>query len=95
VQTPLAQSLATPHAPLVPQRGQLVAPPQSTSLSPPFFTVSTQVGALQAPEVQTPLVQSVATLQVLFAAQRGQVVAPPQSTSLSPPFLAASVHEGV
>jgi hypothetical protein len=31
------------------------APPQSTSLSVPFLTLSVQVAALQEPEVQTPL----------------------------------------
>ncbi len=93
--TLLAQSLPAPHVALVPQRGQLVAPPQSMSVSPPFFTTSVQAGALHVPEVHTPLVQSLATVQVLLVAQRGQVVAPPQSMSLSPPFFAASVQEGI
>jgi hypothetical protein len=41
-QTPLEQSLPTPHAAPSGHALQL-APPQSTSVSPPFFTLSVQV----------------------------------------------------
>ena len=44
------------------------APPQSTSVSLPFFTPSLQVGAWQMPPVHTPLVQSPATAQPLPSA---------------------------
>ena len=96
VQTPLWQSDAARQALLVVQRAQVVAPPQSASLSPPFLTVSLQLAAWQSlgePE-QTRLVQSVGTLQLLPVAQRLQLVAPPQSVSLSPPFFATSLQVG-
>jgi hypothetical protein len=44
LQTPLEQSAARPQVLPVPQRKQLVLPPQSMSLSPWFFVLSEQVG---------------------------------------------------
>ena len=94
MQTLLVQSLPVVQPLFVAHLGQVVAPPQSMSLSPPFFTVSVQVAALQVPEVQTLLTQSLASMQVLFVAHLGQVVDPPQSASLSPWFLTVSVQVG-
>jgi hypothetical protein len=45
------------HASPAPQRGH-VPPPQSPSVSFPFFTRSLHVGAWQTFAMQTPLVQS-------------------------------------
>jgi hypothetical protein len=89
---PLAQSDATlqplsnPH--LVAQ-----APPQSTSVSVPFFTVSAQAAAVEMHllAVHTELMQSAATAQFLVSAHLVAQV-PPQSTSVSVPFFAASVQ---
>jgi hypothetical protein len=96
VQTPLAQSLAAMHA--LPSAHFLLcatqmAPPQSTSVSPWFFTVSEQVAvahASGAPE-HTRLWQSVVTAQVLPAPQAPQS-GPPQSTSVSLPSLITSAQ---
>ena len=65
-------------------------PPQSTSVSGPFFTVSVQIGAehfLVTPS-QTPLVQSAVVAQVFPSAHFAQL--PPQSTSVSDPFFELS-----
>jgi hypothetical protein len=88
VHTPLVQSRAVPQAWLVPHLLQL--PPQSTSLSVPFFTVSPQVGTAHLFAVHTPLVQSAATRQALVSAHLLQL--PPQSTSVSVPFFTLSVQ---
>jgi hypothetical protein len=69
-----------------------VPPPQSMSVSTPFFTVSAHVAAAHSFSVQTLLTQSPATLQTPFVPQRVQLVEPPQSTSLSPPFLTLSLQ---
>jgi hypothetical protein len=61
-------------------------PPQSTSVSSPFFTVSPQPAVAHLLAVQTPLAQSLPTVQSLPVAQRGHDV-PPQSTSVSSPVL--------
>ena len=58
-------------------------PPQSVSVSLPFFTVSLQLGAWQV-TLQTLLEQSLGAVQVLPVPQRAHDVAPPQSMSLSP-----------
>ena len=72
-------------------------PPQSTSVSVPFFTLSLQgaLGTMQVlfwhwakPPTST---QSVAAVQALPMAHLGQL-APPQSTSLSLPFLSPSLQ---
>src|SRR5687767_8294849 len=57
VHTPLTQSEPIPQA--RPLAHLPHAPPQSTSLSVPFLTMSMQVGEAQRPLAQTPLVQSV------------------------------------
>jgi len=66
-----------------------VAPPQSTSLSPPFCTASPHVGAWQIWFEHTWLAQSLATPHFLPGAQPGH--AAPQSVSLSLPFFTWSV----
>jgi hypothetical protein len=45
-------------------------PPQSTPVSAPFFLVSLQVAAAQAPLVQTQLMQSPSTKQGIEVPQR-------------------------
>jgi hypothetical protein len=45
VHTPFWQSASVVQVLLVPHRLQVVLPPQSTSLSAPFFTPSPQLGA--------------------------------------------------
>jgi hypothetical protein len=67
--------------------------PQSTSLSLPFFTPSSQLAGAHASASQTPLSQSVPTVQSGPMAQGAQV--PPQSTAVSSPFLAKSVQVGL
>jgi hypothetical protein len=72
-------------------------PPQSTSVSLPFLTVSVQVGAVHtfvAAGQNSGLEQSLLAAQTPLAAQRGQLFAPPQSTSVSTPFLILSVQVG-
>jgi len=72
-------------------------PPQSMSVSLPFFTASLQVGAVQtsvAAGQKSGLEQSLLAAQPTPAAQRGQLFAPPQSTPVSTPFCTLSVHEG-
>jgi hypothetical protein len=90
VHTPLEQSLAPPHALPVAHLAQLV-PPQSTSLSPPFLTLSEHVAAWHRPPVQTPLWQSEPPPHALPAAHL-LVHEPPQSVSASLPFLTPSLH---
>jgi hypothetical protein len=82
VQTPFKQSVAARHAVPCAHFGQL-APPQSTSLSAPFVTLSLQVATRHVPPVQTPLEQSTAPRHALPSGQRLQAL-PPQSVSLSP-----------
>jgi hypothetical protein len=50
MQTPLLQSASAAHARMSPHEGQL--PPQSTSVSLPFFTPSIQLGAVQVAPAQ-------------------------------------------
>jgi hypothetical protein len=69
--------------------GQL-APPQSMSVSVPFFALSVHAGAWQKPPVQTPLWQSAATPHTLPAVHFVQL--PPQSMSVSVAFLTPSAH---
>jgi hypothetical protein len=68
-------------------------PPQSTSVSLPFWTPSLHVGTAQAPAAQTPLTQSLAPAQPLPSAHLGQF-GPPQSMSVSPSFWIPSLHVG-
>jgi hypothetical protein len=88
-QLPLAQSSPFTQARPPPQEGH-AAPPQSTSVSAPFFTASEHVGAWQVPPEQTPLTQSVGTEHAFRIAQSKHD--PPQSTSDSVPFLTLSLH---
>jgi hypothetical protein len=69
-----------------------VGPPQSTSVSAPFFTVSSHVPSAQIPAAQIPEIQSPPNPQCFVTAQGLQV--PPQSLSVSEPFLTPSVHVG-
>src|SRR5437773_1882939 len=88
---PLPQSAPPLHDLPTPHLGQL--PPQSTSDSVPFFTVSEHVGAAHAPLLQRPLVQSASTRHGSPTGQREHAL-PPQSMPDSLPFLTASVHVG-
>jgi hypothetical protein len=90
-QTLLRQSLFTTHC--FPELHRTQAPPQSTSVSVPFLTVSLQAGTEHRPPLHTPLVQSVLSAQPWPSEHFGQV-GPPQSTSVSGPFLARSLHVG-
>jgi hypothetical protein len=90
VQTPLLQSPFTEHF-LALAHFVVHVPPQSTSVSSPFCTVSLQDAALQTnglPE-QTPVVQSVPIAQV-FPTSHLLHEAPPQSTAVSLPFFTTS-----
>src|SRR4051812_2405592 len=71
-QTPLWQSPGSLQPRAVGQLAQL--PPQSTSLSSPFFTPSVQLAALQLPfTLHTRLSQSLAALQAVPSGQPGQL----------------------
>jgi hypothetical protein len=86
VQSPLAeQALLVPHGPQV-------GPPQSTSVSAPFLTLSVQLGAWHVPPAHEPLAQSVPSVHVAPTAQGEQPG--PQSTSASLPFLTLSTQVG-
>src|SRR6476469_3784351 len=69
----------------------LPAPPQSTSVSAPFFTPSVFVGAWHTLSVHTPLAQSAAAAH-FFESSHFLQVAPPQSTSVSSWFAVLSSH---
>ena len=73
------------------QRLQSV-PPQSTSDSLPFSTVSVQLAATQTLPLQIRLAQSVVATQRLPFAHAVHIV-PPQSASLSSAFILPSVQE--
>jgi hypothetical protein len=66
-------------------------PPQSMSVSLPFFAPSVHVAVAQRPPVHAPPVQSVFTEQSSPFAQSGQLP-PPQSTSVSAAFFTPSVQ---
>jgi hypothetical protein len=93
-QTPLWQSLPAAHV-LPSTHLPQDAPPQSVSVSLPFFTPSEQLDDwhLSGEPEQTPLWQSPATAHVAPAAHLPQE-APPQSMSVSTPFLTPSAHVG-
>jgi hypothetical protein len=91
--TPLVQSVTTKQTLLSAHLLQ-VPPPQSTSVSLPFLTVSLQVAATHLLAVHTPLWQSLPSVHAPLVVQRLQLELPPQSTSLSPPFLTVSLHAG-
>jgi hypothetical protein len=90
-QTPVAQSAPTAHV-LLSAHFVAHVPPQSTSVSVPFLTVSLHAAALHFFVVlsQTPLAQSVAAAHVLLSVHFEHV--PPQSTSVSAPFLIVSLQ---
>jgi hypothetical protein len=93
--TPLEQSPDTEQRRSFAHLAQ-APPPQSTSVSVPFLTVSGQAGAwhfLGLPE-HTPLPQSLAIAHDSPVVQRVQRLAPPQSTSVSTPFLTTSLQLG-
>jgi hypothetical protein len=87
----LSQSVERRHALPAVHLRQTV-PPQSTSVSDPFRTVSEHVAVWHALPVHTVLWQSNADWHALPAAHFGHV--PPQSRSVSFPFLTPSVHVG-
>ena len=66
-------------------------PPQSTSLSAPFFTLSVQLAAWHLLPKQIALWQSLACAQARGAAHLGHM-GPPQSTSVSRAFFAVSLQ---
>jgi hypothetical protein len=93
MQFPPWQSVPSRQALLAAQAGQPEsAPPQSTSVSVPFRTLSVHVRAAQAPPTQTRLAQSPPALHFWAVAQPAQ--GPPQSTSVSVLFFTASTHDG-
>jgi hypothetical protein len=85
-----AQSTFEAHRRPAAQPGQ--APPQSTSVSLPFFTVSVHVGAMHFDAAHTPDAQSSGTAQARLSPQR-VVHELPQSTSVSLPFFTESMHD--
>ena len=90
-QYPLAQSSARAHDLPIAHFAPVHAPPQSTSVSVPFFTRSLQSAGWHVVE-HTAVEQSAEPLQGLPAGHLGQEP-PPQSTPVSEPFLARSSHE--
>jgi hypothetical protein len=89
----LAQSVETMHTSKSAQGGQL-APPQSLSVSVPFFAPSPHPGAAHVPlGAQNAVVQP--DPAVHFAPMPHGPQLPPQSTSVSSPFATASVHVAV
>jgi hypothetical protein len=71
--------------------GQL--PPQSMSVSVPFFVPSLQGEGWHVPPSQTPLTQSAPVVHPL-SSSHGVQSAPPQSMSVSTPFLIPSIQLG-
>jgi hypothetical protein len=92
-QMALTQSVPAVQALVATHRLQLLVPPQSVSLSPPFLTLSLHAAVAQMPPVQTPLPQSVPNVQILPAAHGVQL--PPQSMSVSEPFFTVSEQPAV
>jgi hypothetical protein len=91
VQIPLTQSDPALQDLPTAQCGQL--PPQSTSVSAPFFAASVHVGTAHSLFLHLPLVQSESTVQGSPSPHRGQAL-PPQSMPVSFPFFTPSVHVG-
>ena len=90
LQTPELQSPLALHESPPLQAGQ--SPPQSTSVSFPFFAASVQVGAAQVKSRQTSLSQSLPIRHTCDVVHFGQTL-PPQSTSLSSPSLTLFVQD--
>src|SRR5204862_292354 len=74
-------------------QGAQVPPPQSMSVSLPFFIPSPQLPGLHTLAAQAPLAQSLPATHAWPPMHFGQVL-PPQSTSVSSPFFALSVQDG-
>jgi hypothetical protein len=97
LQIPLAQcddmqSSSVRHLALRAHGSQL--PPQSMSVSLPFFVRSPHVEARHVPSVHAPSVQSEPTWQRMPTAHGGHV-APPQSMSVSVESCTPLVHDAV
>src|SRR5438445_6580800 len=86
-----AQSTSIVQLDPMPHGGQS-PPPQSTSVSFRFFTLSTQLPWAQTPSLQYAPTQSASWPQCAPMVQRGHAL-PPQSTSLSSPSRTLFVHE--
>jgi hypothetical protein len=71
--------------------GAHAEPPQSTSVSVPFFTPSLHPGCVQRPLEQYALVQSLPPMHFFPFAHAGHVP-PPQSLSVSAPFSTPSLQ---
>jgi hypothetical protein len=84
---PAAQALKSAHLLAQP-------PPQSTSVSEPFFAPSLQLPVVQKLAEQMPLTQSLPAVQDSPPAQRPQLDEPPQSTADSAPFFTTSAQVG-
>jgi len=84
-QSPLVQSVFVKH-PLASAHLAQFDPPQSTSVSWPFFRESSQRGAAQTLDVHFPVAQSRSSAQPPLAGHAAQLD-PPQSTSVSPLFV--------
>jgi hypothetical protein len=89
-QTKLVQSVEATQVLPEPQAVH-TEPPQSVSVSLPFFAKSVQLALWQKPPEQTPPRQSLLAAQCLPAPHFGHT-APPQSTSVSEPFFTTSVQ---
>jgi hypothetical protein len=88
-----AQSDPRRHLSPSAQPAHPASPPQSRSLSPPFFAPSVQLGAEQKPaSPQTVDLQSKPTRHLSPSAHARQPPSPPQSRSVSAPFFAPSVQ---
>ena len=90
---PVVQSPSAAQLNPVAHLAQLV-PPQSTSLSSPFFSPSLHLASLQRPSVQTKLRQSSLKRQLPPDGQRLGVHVSPQSVSDSLPLRTPSSHLG-
>jgi hypothetical protein len=82
---PAAQSEVTRHCWPDAQRALHVGPPQSTSVSSPFWILSSHAGTVHVAVSgsQIRLAQSLAALHDDSGGQRAMQVCPPQSTPLS------------
>src|SRR4051794_2504976 len=86
--TALAQSPLTTQTLPAAQPGH-TPPPQSTSVSRPFFVMSVQLGPAQTFPTQELLTQSPLTRQARPPLHFGHIP-PPQSTAVSMPFFTMS-----
>ena len=92
VHMPVAQSVGAAQTLKSGQRAQVVAPPQSMSVSPWFWMPSLQLAAAhRLPAPQTPVMQSLPVRQATPTAHFAHS-APPQSMSDSVPLMVMSVQ---